>query len=631
MEITNRIVRILPVEGGLLAADVVGRVHRLDRDLKLVRSSPVVPEAIAPNGRPVYAVTVAGEWVIGKDNSGNIFRWSLPDLDLVDVLDAAATCDPSQLMDGEEPSPTMSRGIGVWNGKVYLNNGYRQVVILDLESFQVEQIVPSFSADFALEWFCTDRSDLQAVADKAGFVHFGSLENMDFPVSVELDAGNIHRVIYDTRHHRWWATQDAGIGDNLFRGNGVMTIDDDGTRLEQLLLTRNDLEFLVFAADFTKGYAGGFDGDLYVLDNSEPGLRLERTLEGVTSHQLTDGVIGSDGDLYTLSQDGEILRFDDDLNVAARASFRRGCVWDIRAGLEDRSVLYAATDDGVAVLRVEASPLGTPSLRLLDQHSFGFGFTRRLEPAPDGYFALTWDRKVLRAGPGGEIRWVHDAATRLHTLTLSPCRTRVLVAADSLGLELDAETGAVLAEIPIAGAPVWASAYLDTGERVLATREGTIHVFDTEGRLGWQLELPNNYPKRMWVTGDSLFVTGGSGIKEISVASRTVTEHWHELLENTVDNGVLLDGVFCAIAYGGQLVAFDRETREPVGFVEDLPDFPKGITSVTGADGTPYVIVGGRGGYLNLYRLDGGPDKNALTKVRQVHLPRGRARSTVTR
>ena len=64
----DRIVRILYVKDvGILASDTYGRVHLLDQDLRLVASSPFVRR-----GRPLYGLTVADGWVIGKDRMGSI-------------------------------------------------------------------------------------------------------------------------------------------------------------------------------------------------------------------------------------------------------------------------------------------------------------------------------------------------------------------------------------------------------------------------------------------------------------------------------------------------------------------------------------------------------------------------------
>ena len=124
MELTNRITRILYVDGvGLLIADVVGRIHLLDHELNLVRSSPVIDRA-----RPIHGLTVAGDWVVGRDRQGTVLRWSLRTLDLLDRLDPVTTCDESRLIEDEEPTPVNNRGVGIWRDKVYVTLAERLVI-----------------------------------------------------------------------------------------------------------------------------------------------------------------------------------------------------------------------------------------------------------------------------------------------------------------------------------------------------------------------------------------------------------------------------------------------------------------------------------------------------------------------
>lgn len=227
MNPTDRMVRILYVEGaGLLASDVYGRIHLLDDELRLVASSPFVRQ-----GRPLYGLAVADGWVIGKDRMGAVCRWSLDTLDLVDRLDPATVCDPSLLLPREEPSPCSSRGIGIWKDRVFVTSGYhRQMLVLDLHTFEVLEIRPNICGESPMEWACTEHPTRHAVSDKRGHLRFGSFEDGVFPDLVKLDDGNIHRVRYDARHDRFWATQDFGEGDNADIANGVVVVSTSGRR-----------------------------------------------------------------------------------------------------------------------------------------------------------------------------------------------------------------------------------------------------------------------------------------------------------------------------------------------------------------------------------------------------------------
>jgi hypothetical protein len=227
--------RILHVEGeGLLVSDSAGRVHLLDGELNVTRSSPRVP-----HGRPLYGLAAADGWVIGKDRMGAVLRWSLETLDLVNRPDPATVCDPSTLIEGEEPSPVSCRGIGAWDGRVYVTSGYHhQMLVLDLHTFEVLEIRPNICGTSPMEWACTEHPTLHAVSDKVGNLRFGSFAELEFPTHVKLDDGNIHRVRYDVLHDRFWCTQDFGEGENADIANGVVTVSPGGMKESEFLFAR---------------------------------------------------------------------------------------------------------------------------------------------------------------------------------------------------------------------------------------------------------------------------------------------------------------------------------------------------------------------------------------------------------
>ncbi|MEV4441285.1 PQQ-binding-like beta-propeller repeat protein [Streptomyces sp. NPDC049577] len=636
MELTDRVARITHIPGaGLLAADVTGRIHLLDEELRLLRSSPAPTGTILAGHAPVYTIAAAGDWIVGKDKLGTLLRWRLDTLDLVDVLDAHYTCDRSLLMENEEPSPQMSRGILVHEGRVYVNNGYRQVVVLDLETFEVERIEPSFADDVAMEWLCTDHPEVDVVSDKSGRIFLGDLAALDFPNVVKVDGGNIHRICYDPLHDRFWATQDDGVDENDCIANGVLTLDARGKVLDQLLLARDDVEFLAFSPDHRTVYVGGFDGVLHVLDNSTPQLRVDHTVSGFT-HQLTDFAVGTDGSVFTLTQDGDLRKLSaDGRTLLARAAFRPQCAWDIQPSVDDPAELFVAADDGVAVVSVVADRRGEPQVRLLDHVRTGFGFTRRVVPLPGGWAGVSRDRWVWRSDRAGNVLWKHRLEALTHTLAGSAGHERLLAAANDGVTELDAATGEVLGRLDIGDASAWAACYLPTGERAVASSDGVITLFAAgTDEVLWRLET-DEYPKRMWATADSLIVTGQQGVKEISLATREITGRWTELLDNTVENGALLGDRVYAVSYGVQIGVYERESGELLALAEDLPDFVKAVAAVPyGTDGAHALLAGGRGGFLSLYRIaepaGGGtaareaPAKDAapLVKVRDAFLPR---------
>lgn len=620
MHLPSRIVRIVPAPtGGLLAADVSGRIHLLDDDLRLVRSSSPVSDP-----HPLYALAVADGWVVTKDKMGGISRWALDTLALVDHLAAAELAEPSALVEGEEPSPTINRGLAVHDGRVYVNNGYLQLVVIDLERFTVLDIRESPSPDY-LECICLDRDDLHAVTDKKGRLFLGDITANRFPVQVRVDdRSNLHRVHWDPRHDRFWVTQDSGDGELGRISNGIITVDEQGHKTGSLMFATDDVEFVHFTSDFGHAWTGGFEGELHLLDNSEPELRIERTVARFEHNIIDFAIMPRDDRPAVLTQDGGLVVLDEQGHVAARAAFRRQCAWDLQPDPREPDRILVATDDGAAELRVERDGARADQVHVRQVASYphDHGITRRLVPLDDGgWIGVTrWDVVLRCSADGGEV-WSNALGSRLFTVAVSPDGTRVLVAANEGGIELSIEDGTPVDKIVLGNVPVWACAYADDGDRLLAGRDGVVHRIDGDGTVRWSTETGDGaYAKRLWFAGGRLWCVGGGGLHELDPDTGRYLRGFSEFLENTVEDGVVVDGFVYACSYGQQLGVYvdppPGEEIEALGLLEPMPDFAKSLHAVRAADGTPNLLLGGRGGWIRTYRLvDGEP-----IRVRDLHL-----------
>ncbi|BCJ50284.1 hypothetical protein Asp14428_17590 [Actinoplanes sp. NBRC 14428] len=616
MIVTDRLIRILHVPGhGLLASDVYGRIHALDEhDLTLRRSSPYIRQ-----GRPVYGLTAADGWVIGKDRMGAILRWRLDTLEPAGRLDPVTVCDPDGLRSGESPSPVSSRGIAVWDGKVHVSSGYhRQMLVVDLHTFEVLEVRPNICGGSPMEWACTEHPRLHAVSDKKGNLRFGSFATGEFAHTVKLDDGNIHRIRYDARHDRFWATQDFGEGATADVANGVVVVSPDGGKRGEMLFARDDVEFVTFSPDQLRAYAGGFDGELHIFDNTTPELRIVRTVTGF-SHQLSDCTVAPDGTVYVLCQDGEVTRLDADGVPLRSMGFRRQAIWDIQAAAGDPETVFLATDSGVAVARVGEDAAG-PRLTVLAEHATGFGFTRRIAALPGGVAGITRDRRLFRLDADGRLRWHAGLPALPHTVAVSPDAERILVATNAGAVEVRAADGHETGRYGVDGLPVWAGVYLPTGEITLITRNGVLVVLDRDGTERWRL-AQGEYPKRAWVQDGRLYVVGDGGLKEIVIGEGVVCR-WSKLLSNTVENAVVCDGMVYASSYGMQVAAYEYESSTFAGLMEDLPDYPKALAVLRDATGTPFLLIGCRGGLLSTYQIGKPRGGGAFAKVRDQWLPR---------
>jgi WD40 repeat protein len=388
---------------------------------------------------------------------------------------------------------------------------------------------------------------------------------------------------------------------------------------ESLLFAQDDVECLDFSPDFGRAVAGGFDGVLQFFDNTTPDLHIDRTLRGF-SHQLSDVVWAPDGSMFVLTHDGNLARVDEHAREHARAPFRRQCVWDIQPSLEDEDTYYLATDDGAAVVTLDRDQPTGPAVRACRVVVSGCGFTRRLVPVERGWVAISRDSFVSRSTVDGEVVWRVPLPGLLHTLGCSPDRTRIMVAGSEGGFELDAHSGERIRTVKIDGGALWATTYLPTGEVMVATPTGLVYAIgaDTDTPL-WMVDF-GDYPKRMWCHEKSLFVTGGSGVKEFYQDGSGLVQHWSESMSNTCDNAVVLGDRVFVISYDGQIGLFERHSGELIGVLENLPEIPKGLALVTDRAGDPYLLIGGRSGFVGTYRIDTAAD--TVVKVRDFVVAR---------
>lgn len=598
-----RITRIVHDGGSLIAADLEGRVHRLTLELALICSSEQPHLWGGSAASPVYALATDASAVYTRDKAGGLCKWRRDDLRLEKSIDARTICVPGSLLPDEEPSTTMVRGFGIWNGKGYVSTGYLQLAVISLSDFTVERVVPWAHGDRWFDCFCTERPGVHVASDRDGHVYFGSLDPLEFPDQITVDSGNVHRVRHDKLHDRFWVTLDAGLGPLRHVVHGVAVLAPDGRLLESSLWARNDVECLEFSPDGTRVYVGGFDNCLVIYDNSSPTLTPLLTVEGF-SHQIIDCTVDDDGHVYVLTQDGEIVKLDAGGRFLGRLGYQRQCVWDLQVDPDHPGRAFAGLDDGVRsveLTRPAGQGAGRPRLRLGPRIGTGTGFTRRLVLTDQWIYGIGWDRSVFKLTRAGEPVWSRTVDDVVHTISVSPDGRRVLVTTTAGAFELDAEDGQALGRIALT-APTWAGAYFENGDLAIAARNGEVLRLSPAKDLRWRVELAE-YTKRAVVGAGALWLTGGGGVKELDPADGSIRTRFDELLDNTAENLVVMDDLVCVVTYGMQLAVFDRASGELLALAEDLPDFPKGLACLRDETGEGYLVVGGRGGYLRLLRV----------------------------
>lgn len=204
-------------------------------------------------------------------------------------------------------------------------------------------------------------------------------------------------------------------------------------------------------------------------------------------------------------------------------------LWDIAV---DDDLAWVATDAGVGLLRRDGS-----GLRVVEQLVTGYGATRHVAPVPGGVVGATADGRVFRLATDGTPEWMRRLPAAPYTLAADAAGERLTVATAVGAIELDAGDGRILG---VLGGPVRAAAYLGNGDRVLAGHRGGLRVLIPSGELRWCWDQ-GEYPERMWVQDERIYIAGEGGLKEI-VVDEGVVARWSSPGTDAVDSAVVAAG-----------------------------------------------------------------------------------------
>ncbi|GGJ25241.1 WD40 repeat domain-containing protein [Paenibacillus hunanensis] len=614
MHTNDRITRLLYIneKNCFVASDVKGRLHLLDLDLNVFCTSDTTSF-----NSPINAIEVTDKYVITKNRRGAIAKWDINTLHPLDIYEEHNICDKTYLWEQEEPSPTAARGISVYNGKVYTNNGYGQIVVLDLESFEIIEIRNPLTNESFIDCVSTEAGELHAISETSGVLHIGNLETGDFPINIQIDESNVHGVRYDKRHHRFWATQDSGLDSDQNVANGVITIDVNGENLSFFPFSQDDVEFLLFDDDCRYVYAGGFEGYIYVFDNYEKEFRLDNII-GPFPYFIINVVFVSHDDLYVLMQNGEIVCSDSKGNIKKRSGFNGSCIWEMASHPSNDSIVYCAKEEGIEILNYELGNYDSIQIKKVSKHSNAFGINRRIRVLDDGsYVAITQGKYIYKATEIGNIEWFKRIDSVPRSLAISSTQDEVMVGTDGGHVIVLSITGEEKHYKLISKAPVWAVDYLLDQRRIMCFKDGTINIYSDVNLIEEESFQIEAFPKRIIkCTEDSVYIVGSYGLIEIDLNTKNIKNTWTELLINTKENAIMLNDNIYILSYGYQMGTYIMESDEIIDLKEDFQDFPKSIIGKKTSDGEAILLVGGRGGFLNVYRTQNG----IPFKVRELYL-----------
>jgi WD40 repeat protein len=583
---------------GLVAATVEGSVVVLDRDFTPVRRITIPDAGAQRSARAIYALAVAGDRVYTRNKRGTLGVADLRNGHVLKVLSAEGAAAKHLLMPGEEPSPTIVRGLGITGGYAYYSNGYFQLTRLDLDTLQPE-VVTDILLDHRIDSFSLD-GPLDVISDREGCLSFTDLDKLVVKQEVRVDGGNVHKAVWDALNQCYWATLDAGTGEHAYR-NGIAKVSLDGRVVASWLGARNDMETIVLSNDRRLMAFGGFDNALYVMSTQSNDLQPEFAISGF-SHQIIDAVATPDSTIVILTQDGELVEIGWDGTLQQRLRYERSCVWDIATtGSADHRQLLLGTDDGVEIRDVDRNTGGISST---GRHIATTAFVRRLVPLSDGdVITVLWHESVERRTRDGKTVWSVNLDKPVYECVVIG-DTAFVATFDGVEL-LDAASGCRKGSLDLEGLPIWSVAYeADSNTLYAASRTGEVFHVDA-GSLDVRFvgEI-GGYPKRALWLDDQLYFTGGGGVRQYDRDLGAVSTTFKEYLDNTAENAVRVGDYVVCVSYGMQVGVYRAADGEPLALDESLADFTKSIARLSDSR----FVVGGRGGFLREYELHTNPD-----------------------
>ncbi|ABS45729.1 MULTISPECIES: YncE family protein [Yersinia pseudotuberculosis complex] len=614
MNIQNRLLRIFYSESDreLICSDVKGRLHKFDSDLKLICSSP----ALGYN-KPINAVTLYKEYIFTKDRFGTVGKWHRKTLEPLDFYEAHNLCDREKLFEGEEPSPSPNRAIAVLNDRLYTNNGYGQIVVIDVDTFELLDIRESPSPTF-FDAICVDAPHAHMLSDVDGMVYIGNLEENYFPISHRIDTNVIHGVVYDRKHDRFCTTQDGGLGDDECVHTGIVSIDTDGSNINEFKISHEDNEFINFSSDYQHIFIGGFNGKIGVFDNSGKKFKLEKMI-GPLEFQIIHAAIDENNNIFALLQTGDIVKLNFNGEVINKTQFQNKCIWMLEPHPQNNTLLYAGTDAGVALLTWEHGSFGSINIKQLAHHQHGFGIVKDIKPLSDGsYIGISRKGDIFRSTQHGHILWFKQVLGVPRGIALNKDESLCLLSSDANRIyEFNTENGELLDTIPLQG-PSYACAYTDDGRRIFTCDYHQQILFmpsDSHEILG-HVKLESRLKRLITDRDGHLFVTGPGGVFEIDTEKMVIKSEAGEFLVSTKETCVYCNGYIFAGGYGYQVGVYQYSDGEIVDLEENLPDYTKAFAAFPSKNNESVLFVGGRGGFLNAYRVVEGK----LNKIREFYL-----------
>jgi outer membrane protein assembly factor BamB len=623
----------------IIAADSHGSLYRLDERLRLKQQSPKTY-----HGAGIHTIAADDQWIFTRDVGGNIIRWCKDRLLPEDFLVSQHFC--AKPPEDIQPVPSPSGAIAVRDGELYVANAYGQLMAFGTDDMRCRRAIDIPPGAFP-ECLCLEAPGQDVLSDVLGTVWSGDIRSGALHRIAEVPNGNMHCVRYDGRFDRFWLSSDA-LG-------GIAIIDRHGGEIACLKITCDDVEEMVFSADYRYCYVVGFDHWLRIIENQELPVEIDRI--GPFKFQITHIRRLDNETVFVSLESGEIYRVDLRQRCVVGSAFGTNAVWYVE--LHGQRLLCAMEAGNLEIVTLtDDGDLG-PSMQRRALPNFGHGRVRKAVALDDqSILAITTAGVVINCDWDGAVAWKVRTAGILRDIDIASDRMRVVVGNEAGEVfEFNTESGDLLRSYQHPR-PVWCIAYDDAGhvlvgERNLTLtppvnipgtsvpasrqldaleesdsscfalgapdpdRNGQLIVLDAESFMPIKSILAHGNFKRIQRLAPGKMLINGNGnirVQTFDVERLEFEEKYGKWILNTPENAVVVDDYVYVVTYSQQLITYDRTSGEPVNVQFSCEGLPFSLRHYRNVDGLGRLIVAGRN-FISIYGIADGVPELMRTRI----------------
>jgi WD40 repeat protein len=626
-----------PSSTGLYASDSTGIVSLFDSNLNLQCSSR--PMACVSS---IYMIALDDQSLFARDMNNYLHILDKGTLSYQRTISLREPRTQKNIESQVDPIPTASHGLHIIGNWLFCVDGFGDILVFNRTKLKLKAIL-TLGENAFLESLCSKSTSERAIilSDTKGFIYEFNLDDLcntqkdiDFQVHnflpkvfllksiIRLDHAPIHKVIFDKKNDRVFATCDAQ--------GGFAAIDTKCRTFKRIKFTNDCTEWIALSQNLETIAASCFDHFLHLFENNSE-ITPKRKI-GPFKFQLKQCEWCDDDCIKVLLESGEIIKVDSTSGKELATTGGTDCIWDI-CNLNDagNKCIVAAHEDGFLSL-LSINLKGLPQMELLYQtKDFGFGRIRRLASQENVVFCATTTGTIFKIEDlkTESISWKYSTNSIVREISLSRNGEHLFAVCESGLLAVICTKTGFVKNFHIFDKPVWAVAnddeyiyistriLLDSGDNCESKIEHAQFLALNKASLEVEIAIPfyGNIKRIRPLQNNQVLICGNGEVSArlLDVKKRTTISDWSDFQINTAEDVHFGEQYVRTITYGYQFNSYQIDgTCVASQFV--FESYPKVIFEPFEA--SPFLITAGRTATLSLFDTS----KAEVALLESIHL-----------